>query len=71
MTQAIIIVAVDISIPLDCFVVKDDSLSNCDDRTAIISVGWGPDLLLWFIVVIPVTNKRFNSYLQSLLFFKL
>ena len=31
-----------ISVPLDCFVVKDYFLSDCDDRTAIALVGWGP-----------------------------
>ena len=33
-----------ISIPLDCFVVKDNFLSNSDDRTAIALVGLAPAL---------------------------
>jgi len=32
----------EISIPLDCFVVKDYLLSNCSDRTAMALVGQGP-----------------------------
>ena len=40
----------EISIPLDCFVVKDYFLSNCDDRTAMALVGRGPvslDFTTW------------------------
>ena len=34
----------DIFIPLDCFVVNDYFLSNCDDRIKVALVGQGPVL---------------------------
>jgi len=35
----------EISIPLDCFVINEYFLSNCDNRIAIALVGQGPSIL--------------------------
>ena len=50
----------DISIPLDCYVVKECFISNCDDRTATVLVGRGPAYTISCVGWIDVNLTSFT-----------